>query len=150
MIRQYSSELAMAAILASVGLAVLAGGVADAQTVPYGNESADEGRDGWTDGREEWDARNVAHYVSRVTGFFVGDVPGDPGAGPLLVGLMASGVVVSQMGTSRAGYVAGGTMGVLTAAALSGAAALLPYWAYGVVMMIVAFVCGVVYIRMVR
>jgi hypothetical protein len=59
---------------------------------------------------------------------------------------------VVLLGTSRSGLIASGTMSVLVAAGLAApsGAGLLPRWLYGVVVMLVALVAGVLYVRTVR
>jgi hypothetical protein len=140
------------AALIALLLLSLAAGAAAAQEEPYANETNDTGLDNWTQNRTQVDVVNVSHYISRVGTFVVGRHPGDPGIGPMFVGMMVAVMGVTVLGQSKAGLVAGGTMGVFTVAALSAplGAGLLPRWLYGVVVMLIAFVVGVVYIRVMR
>jgi hypothetical protein len=152
-------ELAAAAALALVALSLVTGGlamtgvgVADAQEQPYGNETANASDDGWTEGHRDVTLANVTHYVSRVGTFFVGEDPSDAGVGPIFTGLVVGVFSVVLLGTSRSGLIASGTMSVLVAAGLAApsGAGLLPRWLYGVVVMLVALVAGVLYVRTVR
>jgi hypothetical protein len=146
--RTKRAVLALVVCLASLSML----GAAVAQEQPYNNSSGNTSIDNWTEGHETVDLENVTHYVSRVGTFVIGDAPGDAGAGPVFVGILVGALAVSAMGTSRAGLVASGTMAVIVVAGLSAplGAGLLPSWLYGTVVLIVALVAGVLYIRMVR
>ncbi|MDR9411903.1 MAG: hypothetical protein RI531_04620 [Haloferacaceae archaeon] len=127
-------------------------GIAISQTQPYNNSDANVTHDEWTDGHEDVTIQNVSHYFSRIGTFIIGDDPNDPGAGPLFTGLLVAGFGILVMGTSQAGLVASGTMAVIVVAALSAPAGtgFLPPWLYGVIVLVIAFVAGVIYVRMVR
>jgi len=137
--------------VAAVLLAACAGAVAGAEQ-PYGNESNETGYDQWTEGSEDVTLTNVTHYVSRVGTLVVGDDPTDPGVGPIFVGLIIGAMSIQLMGQSRTGLIASGTMAVFTIAALSAplGAGFLPRWLYGSVVMLIALIAGVVYVRMMR
>lgn len=127
------------------------GGVA-AQEQPYGDANNTTGRENWTDGHQDVTLVNVTHYISRVGTFVVGNDPSDPGVGPIFVGLIVGAMALQLIGQSRSGLVASGTMAVVTIAALSApaGAGLLPRWLYGSVVMLIALVAGVIYVRMMR
>jgi len=125
-------------------------GIAISQTQPYNNSDANVTHDEWTDGHEEVTIQNVSHYISRVGTFIIGSDPNDPGAGPLFTGLLVAGFGILVMGTSQAGLVASGTMAVIVVAVLSAGTGLLPPWLYGVIVLMIAFVGGVIYVRAVR
>jgi hypothetical protein len=131
-------------------LCALLAPAAAAQAEPYGNETATANDDDWTDDRSTVDLVNVSHYVSRVGTFVVGSDPGDPGAGPLLTGLLALGLSLATLGTSRAGVVASGAAGIVVVAALADGAGLLPGWLYGVAVLTVALLGAGIYTRLLR
>lgn len=151
---KYDTELVvLGVLLALLAAALVAAGVglaeADAEH-PYNGSDGNVSQDDWADNRTEVDPRNVSHYVSRVQTFMVGDADGDPGAGPLLTGLLVGAMSLAMLGSSRAGLAASGTVGVLATASLSQSAGLLPSWAFGVAMMAIGLLGGIVFIRMVR
>jgi hypothetical protein len=146
--RAVRALLALVVCLASLSML----GAAVAQEKPYQNESNDTSLQNWTDGHRDVDLENVTHYVSRVGTFIIGDDPNDGGVGPIFAGILVGALAVAAMGTSRAGLVASGTMAVVVTAGLAGplGAGLLPGWLYGVMVMLIALIAGVVYIRMMR
>jgi len=137
--------------VAAILLAACAGAAAGAE-VPYGGESNETGEENWTEGHEEVTLSNMTHYISRIGTFVVGDDPTDPGVGPIFVGLIIGAMSIQLMGQSRTGLIASGTMAVFAIAALSAplGAGFLPRWLYGSVVMLIALIAGVVYIRMMR
>lgn len=137
--------------VAAVLLAAAVGAVAGAEQ-PYGNQSNDTVEENWTEGHEEPTLTNMTHYVSRIGTFVVGDDPTDPGIGPIFVGLIVGAMSIQLMGQSRTGLIASGTMAVFAIAALSAplGAGFLPRWLYGSVVMLIALIAGVVYVRMMR
>jgi len=82
----------------------------------------------------------------------VGEDPTDPGVGPIFVGLMVGTMGLTVLGQSRAGLVSSSTMAVVTIAALSApqGAGLLPRWLYGTVVMLIALIAGIIYVRMMQ
>jgi hypothetical protein len=139
-------------LVALVASALLLIPIAVAQEQPYGNESNETGRENWTDNRTEVDLENTSHYIARVGTFVVGEDPTDPGVGPIFVGLLVGLMGLTVLGQSRAGLIASVTMGVVTVGALSApqGAGFLPRWLYGTVVLLVALVAGIIYVRMMR
>ena len=133
------------AVLLALSLAV---GPAAGQI--YENESADIDDQSWVAGAEDMTSGNVGRMLGRVGAFVIGEDPNDPVTGPLMAGIVFGFFAVGILGTSRAGLVGGGTLGVATAAVLSQSAGVAPTWVYGVVMIIVGLVASSIYIRMLR
>lgn len=117
---------------------------------PYNTSDGNVSHGNWTDGHEDVTVENVSHYVSRVGTFVVGEDPDDPGAGPIVTGLIVGLVAVSAMGTSRSGLVASGTMAVVVAGVLSTQAMMLPKWLYGAILLLISLVAGILYVRSLR
>lgn len=120
------------------------------QVTPIYNGSGTPDNDSWLDNRTDPTADNVTNFLTRVGTFVIGDVDGDAAAGPLFTGLLVGLLVIGLAGTTRTGLVGGGMIGVITTAVLSESAGVLPEWAYGVTVMIIGLVVGIVYIRMMR
>lgn len=116
----------------------------------YNNSTAAPDSGNWTEGHGDVTLENVSYYVAAAGSFLIGDHPDDGGAAPLFAGMIVGGVVVSYLGTSGAGLVAGASMGMVSIAALSQTAGLLPKWMYGVAVLFVAFVGAIIYIRGLR
>ena len=116
----------------------------------YEGESAEVDDQSWVAGVEDMTSGNVGRMLGRVGAFVIGEDPNDPVTGPLMAGIVFGFFAVGILGTSRAGLVGGGTLGVATAAVLSQSAGVAPTWVYGVVMIIVGLVASSIYIRMLR
>jgi len=120
------------------------------RTVLYNNSTGTLTYGNWTDGHANVTIENLSNYVSRIGPFVIGENPSDSGAGPIITGLMVGMFALAVLGRSRSGFIASGTMAVVVFAALSLQAALLPRWVYGTAIMLMAFIAGVIYIRVVR
>lgn len=105
----------------------------------------------WMDGRDNASIHNVSSFVADLPAFIVGSGTGSQGSIPsaLLTGLLVFGAVVSLTGTSRVGAVAGGVIGSSAAAALV-EINLAPQWTLLVILVPIAILLAVAYIRVTR
>lgn len=122
-----------------------------AQTTPiYNNTTPTVDNSSWIQGNENVTIDSFGTMLTRIGTFVIGDT--ESGDGPLFTGLLVAGLIIGITGTSRVGMVAGGMLGVLTAAALTAeqGIGIGPPWLYGTIVMVLGLITAVVYIRMVR
>lgn len=140
---------AAAVLLAATALLLpAAAGTAVAQnnTSLYNQTPAADG-EVWLEGREDPDISNVTGMLGRLGTFVVGHDPSDPGAGPIITGMLVAGVVIGIGGTNRAGVTAGAVLGIAAIAVLSQGAGLFPFWLYGATMIVIGLVAAALVVR---
>jgi len=134
-------------VVSSLGMAPFAAAQAEE---PYSNETVDAEEDQWMEGVDAPSVESVAHMLSRVGTFVVGSDPSDPGLAPLISSIVVVGVVLGAVGTTRAGVVASGVMGITTLSVLSIGGGLLPEWIYGTAVIALAVMAVSVINRFLR
>jgi hypothetical protein len=100
----------------------------------------------WMEGREDPTIDNTTNYLTRIGTFVIGKKSVNS-TGPLLTGLFVFFIVFSITSYSRVGTAAGAVLGVTAFAVLS-TVGLAPEWLYGITLLALAVLAGVIYIRM--
>lgn len=119
----------------------------------YENATADPNNESWMAGHENPSLTNVTHYVTRLGGFVIGsgvEAQGGVGmAGPMLLGLVVAGALLSAGASPRVGVVGGSVLFVASVAVLA-TTGLLPTWLYAIALFAIGLVAATVLIRLVR
>lgn len=103
----------------------------------------------WMEGRERPSLHNISSYVADIGPFVIGTGDGSGIPGALLTGFLVFAGVISIIGPSRVGAVAGGVIGVVTVSVLV-ELALAPMWMLMVLLVAVGFLLAGIYLRVTR
>jgi hypothetical protein len=103
----------------------------------------------WMDGRQRPSLHNISSYVADIGPFAIGTGGSSGIPGALLTGFLVFGGVVSIVGPSRVGAVAGGVIGVVTVGVLA-ELTLAPLWMLMVALVAVGFLLAGIYLRVTR
>lgn len=157
--RREIAAIALRALFITVLLAAVIAGFqavsepASAQstvTPIYNGTNTDVNNESWTMNRTNVTLDNVTAYVTRVGTFVIGtETQSSSVAGSLLTGLLVFGFVITMLGSSSAGVVAGGAIGLATASALV-AVNIAPVWIYVVALAATGILITAIYIRVTR
>lgn len=98
----------------------------------------------WMAGRENVSLDNVSSYIASAPAFIIGSDGGV--AGSLLTGFLVFGLIVSLVGTSRPGVIAGGVLGAATTSVLV-TIGLAPLWMLAVVVFAASLLLAMAYLR---
>lgn len=116
----------------------------------YNGTTPDVNNESWTQNRTDVTTDNTTAYIVRVGTFVIGSETNQSSvAGSLLTGLLVFGFIITVLGSSKAGVVAGGAIGLTTAFTLV-EVNIAPLWIYVLALAITGLLVTAVYIRITR
>jgi len=121
-------------------------------TTLYENETVSVQNESWLEGRETATLANTTNMLTRVSTFIVGSSASGSGGSPvgaLVSGILIFGVVLGAVGSSRVGFVAGGTLGTTAAFGIF-SLGMFPLWIWALILMALGGVVSAVLIRLFR